>query len=40
MNPFYIYALKDPLISPAMPFYIGKGTGNRAWAGEALLHLE
>lgn len=31
MNPFYIYALKDPRSSPALPFYIGKGTGARAW---------
>lgn len=31
MNPFYIYALKDPRSSPARPFYIGKGTGSRAW---------
>lgn len=31
MNPYYIYALKDPRKSPAAPFYIGKGTGNRAW---------
>jgi hypothetical protein len=31
MNPFYIYALKDPRTSPARPFYIGKGTGTRAW---------
>lgn len=31
MNPYYIYALKDPRASPAKPFYIGKGTGNRAW---------
>jgi uncharacterized protein len=31
MNPFYIYALKDPRTSPAKPFYIGKGTGVRAW---------
>lgn len=31
MNPFYIYALKDPRSSPAQPFYIGKGTGSRAW---------
>lgn len=30
-NPFYVYALKDPRIKPARPFYIGKGTGNRAW---------
>ena len=26
---FYVYALKDPRMSPAMPFYIGKGTGTR-----------
>ena len=31
MNPYYIYALKDPRSSPARPFYIGKGTGSRAW---------
>lgn len=31
MSPFYIYALKDPRASPARPFYIGKGTGIRAW---------
>ncbi|MGZ0080630.1 LEM-3-like GIY-YIG domain-containing protein (plasmid) [Methylomonas sp. YC3] len=31
MNPYYIYSLKDPRNSPAQPFYIGKGTGNRAW---------
>ncbi len=30
-NPFYVYALKDPRKNPAKPFYIGKGTGNRAW---------
>jgi len=30
-NPFYVYALKDPREKPARPFYIGKGTGNRAW---------
>jgi hypothetical protein len=30
-NPFYVYALKDPRQNPAKPFYIGKGTGNRAW---------
>jgi uncharacterized protein len=28
---FYIYALKDPSSSPAKPFYIGKGTGSRAF---------
>lgn len=27
---FYVYALKDPRSSPAMPFYIGKGSGSRA----------
>ena len=31
MNPYYIYALKDPRINPAQPFYVGKGTGIRAW---------
>ena len=31
MNPYYIYALKDPRSSPARPFYVGKGTGSRAW---------
>lgn len=31
MSSFYIYALKDPRSSPAKPFYIGKGTGTRAW---------
>jgi hypothetical protein len=30
-NPFYVYALKDPRTKPAKTFYIGKGTGNRAW---------
>ncbi len=30
-NPFYVYALKDSRQKPAKPFYIGKGTGNRAW---------
>ena|SRR6185369_12384529 len=28
---YYIYALKDPRSTPAKPFYIGKGTGVRAW---------
>lgn len=27
---YYVYALKDPRNSPAAPFYIGKGTGNRS----------
>ena len=31
-NPFYVYALKDPRETPAKTFYIGTGTGNRAWA--------
>lgn len=28
---FYVYALKDPRRSPALPFYIGKGAGVRAF---------
>ena len=30
-NFYYVYALKDPRSSPAKAFYIGKGTGNRAY---------
>jgi uncharacterized protein len=34
---YYVYALKDPTRSPAVPFYVGKGTGTRAYdhLGEA-----
>lgn len=28
---FYVYALKDSRGNPAVPFYIGKGTGSRAY---------
>jgi hypothetical protein len=28
---YYVYALKDPTINPARAFYIGKGTGTRAY---------
>lgn len=28
---YYVYSLKDPRSSPAKPFYIGKGTGVRAY---------
>jgi len=31
INFYYVYALKDPRQSPAKPFYIGKGTGSRAY---------
>ncbi|QIM52978.1 GIY-YIG nuclease family protein [Hydrogenophaga crocea] len=27
---YYVYALKDPRRSPAVPFYIGKGVGTRS----------
>lgn len=30
-NFYYVYALKDPSHSPAKPFYVGKGTGSRAY---------
>jgi len=30
-NFFYVYALKDPRNSPSLPFYVGKGTGSRAF---------
>jgi hypothetical protein len=36
MSSFYIYALKDPRSSPARAFYIGKGTGVRAWEHTAV----
>jgi hypothetical protein len=28
---YYVYALKDSRSSPARPFYVGKGTGTRAY---------
>lgn len=34
---YYVYALKDPRVSPAVPFYIGKGAGTRAWEHELRL---
>ncbi len=30
-NFYYVYSLKDPRSSPARPFYVGKGTGSRAY---------
>ena len=30
-NFYYVYALKDPRMSPAKPFYVGKGAGSRAY---------
>jgi hypothetical protein len=30
-NFYYVYALKDPRTNPAKPFYLGKGTGSRAF---------
>jgi uncharacterized protein len=29
-NSYYVYSLKDPRSSPALPFYVGKGTGTRS----------
>jgi len=31
MGSYYVYALKDPTSNPARAFYIGKGTGTRAY---------
>lgn len=31
INFFYVYAIKDPRSVKPMPFYIGKGTGSRAY---------
>ncbi len=36
-NPFYVYALKDPRAKPAKTFYIGKGTGPRAWKHQMMI---
>jgi hypothetical protein len=30
-NSYYVYSLKDPRSSPALPFYVGKGTGTRSY---------
>lgn len=34
MKLYYVYALKDPRGPIAKPFYVGKGTGARAWSHE------
>ena len=31
LSGYYVYALKDPRANPATPFYVGKGTGTRAF---------
>lgn len=31
-QPYYVYALKDPRTNPPQIFYVGKGTGIRAWS--------
>ena len=28
---YYVYSLKDPRRSPALPFYVGKGVGTRSY---------
>ena len=40
MNSFYVYALKNPRVKPAKPFYIGKGIGTRAWEHEIQKNLD
>ena len=30
-NFFYVYAIKDPQSNQPKPFYVGKGTGSRAY---------